>query len=138
VEVISLSGNREAMRILWIAVGGAFGTLLRYGCNLAMVHLLGRGFPYSTLLVNLVGSYFMGLVMYLSVYSNQISDTMRLTLTTGIMGGLTTYSTFNYETLEYIRARMWVMAAANILLTGLGCLLSGLAGLMSGQWLAGR
>lgn len=123
-------------QFLLVCLGGAVGTAARYLLSLGLPMLLGKAFPYATLTVNVVGSFLIGLLMYLGLNTDWLSPMMRVTLTTGIMGGLTTYSTFNYESLEYFRMGAWALGALNMGLTVFLCLLAGSAGLASGQWLA--
>ena len=67
--------------------------------TLAAVRLLSPDFPFGTLIVNLVGCFFIGFVHSFAMLTVRLSPDVRLFLTTGVMGGLTTYSSFNYETL---------------------------------------
>lgn len=122
---------------LFVCLGGAVGSGLRYLIALVLPQLLGTGFPYATLTVNVLGSFMIGLLMYLGLNTESLSPLVRITLTTGLMGGLTTYSTFNYETLELFRQGAWTIACLNLSLTVVTCLLAGLAGLSCGHWLAG-
>ncbi len=75
---------------------------------------LGTGFPYGTLIVNVVGCFFIALVSQLALSTTLVSPTLRLTLTTGFMGGLTTYSSFNYETTSLMRERAWAVGLTNL------------------------
>lgn len=125
------------MQLFWICCGGALGTALRYGVQTLAVARLGLGFPYGTLIVNLVGSYLIGAIMHVSMNTDMIPETVRLALVTGVMGGLTTYSSFNYETLELLRRGDWRIGIANVVVTGSGCLLMGMLGLATGRRIAG-
>ncbi len=91
--------------------------------------ILGQAFPYGTLLVNVFGSFFISLVMGVALNSSSIPVNLRLFLTTGILGGFTTYSTFNYETLMLLQQRLWLTAGLNLVGTLLGCLVAGVLGL---------
>jgi CrcB protein len=124
-------------RVLLIAVAGALGTLARYGVGLWAGKALGASFPYGTLIVNVAGCFLIALVSQLALSTTLISPTLRLTLTTGFMGGLTTYSSFNYETTNLLRQRGLAMGLANIGATLLGCFLAGMLGLMVARKLAG-
>jgi CrcB protein len=93
-----------------------------------------RTFPYATLIVNLVGSFLIALIMEASLRVADFPPSLRLALTTGVMGGLTTYSSFNYETTTLAAQGAWLRALLNVSLTLLGCAIAGLAGL----WLARR
>ncbi len=87
-------------RFLLIAFGGALGTGLRYLTTVGAAQWLGTEFPYGTLIVNLVGSFVIGLVQEIGAHALVIDEEARLFITTGIMGGLTTYSSFSYETVH--------------------------------------
>src|SRR5262245_4547776 len=108
-------------RLLLVCLGGAIGTGARYGIALWAPRALGTSFPYGTFIVNVVGSFLIGAVMAFG-----FSPTTRLFLTTGIMGGFTTYSAFNFETLELLRGGAPLVAAANLVGTVVVCLLSGM------------
>lgn len=124
-------------RLLLISLGGAVGTALRYLVALGTPRVLGTSFPYGTLIVNVVGSFLLGTIMHVGLTTSVMSPTVRLVLATGVMGGFTTYSTFNYETLEYLREGALGLAALNLAATLLLCLLAGALGLALGRWIAG-
>ena len=124
-------------RALLVAVGGALGSVARYGVGVAAPRVLGSGFPWGTLIVNVTGSFLIALVMHLAVATAAISPSARLFLTTGVMGGFTTYSSFNYETLNLVGERLWGVAALNVALTVLVCLVAGVLGQAAGRAMAG-
>ncbi len=115
-------------RILLIGLAGALGTLTRYGVGLWAGRTLGSSFPYGTLIVNLVGCFLIAGISYAALSTTLISPTLRLTLTTGFMGGLTTYSSFNLETTQLLQSRGWYAAAVNFGATIGGCFVAGLLG----------
>lgn len=80
--------------ILAVAVGGALGAVLRYGCNVMALHFLGSGFPWATLFVNIFGSFAMGVLIAAFASLGNPSPEMRAFLTVGFLGALTTFSTF--------------------------------------------
>jgi fluoride exporter len=80
--------------VLWVALGGAIGSAARYGINNAGLRLFGNDFPWATLFVNVVGCFLMGLVAMLAAARWELSEATRLFLTTGILGGFTTFSAF--------------------------------------------
>lgn len=127
----------DVERLLWVSLGSAIGGALRYLTSQLALTLLGSGFPYGTLAVNLLGSFLIGLVMHVGLSSTLISPALRLFLTTGVMGGLTTYSAFNYETLALLREGPWELGLLNVLATVFGCLAAGVAGLGLGRVLVG-
>ena len=126
------------MRLFLICLGGAAGTAARYFTALWAASAFGPGFPAGTLIVNLAGSFLLALIMQISSATDLIPGYVRLMLTTGLMGGFTTYSTFNYETTNYFREGAWLIGFANIGATLLGCLIAGAFGLAVGRLLAGR
>ena len=95
------------IRLALVALGGALGSVLRYLVTMAAVTWMGPTFPWGTLAVNLVGSFLIGLVQSLAVESLVISEEARLFLATGVMGGLTTYSAFSYETVRLAETGAW-------------------------------
>lgn len=100
--------------VLIVGLGGFIGASLRYIISLNAVNLFGGNFPYGTFIVNVVGAFLIGLIMELSLDSTIISTNAKLFLTTGIMGGLTTFSTFSFETLGMISSGNIIMALVNI------------------------
>jgi CrcB protein len=124
-------------RFFWICFGGAAGTGARYLVSGWALRALGAGFPYGTLAVNLSGSFCVGFLMQVGLSTPLMSPTLRLCLTTGVMGGFTTYSTFNYETIRYVQDGAWLLAAANVAVTLVACLAAGFAGLAAGRALFG-
>jgi CrcB protein len=76
--------------------------------------------------------------MYLSLTAGAINPDLRLLLATGIMGGFTTYSTFNYETLAFFQQGAWLLGALNVLATVFVCLAAGALGLMLSRWAFGQ
>ncbi len=121
------------VRFLLICLGGAVGSGARYLVSLAMLAKFGPAFPYGTLAVNVIGSFLLAVIMQLSITS-WMTPTLRMTLATGVMGGFTTYSTFNQETLVMIQNGAWPVAVTNVSATLAGCLLGGACGLMIGRW----
>ena len=117
------------IQVLLIGLGGAIGTLVRYGVGLWAAKALGTGFPYATLIVNIAGCFFITLVAHTALVTTLISPTMRLTLMTGFMGGLTTYSSFDFETTNLLRQGSWWLAGVNVAMTLVLCFAAGLAGL---------
>ena len=124
-------------RFLLICLGGAIGTGGRYLIAIEVPKLFGTSFPYATLTVNVVGSFLLGAIMHIGVTTNLIAPGLRLVLSTGVMGGFRTYSTFNYETMEYLREGAFWLAGLNLAATLLLCLLAGAAGLSLARWLVG-
>jgi CrcB protein len=98
-------------------LGGAIGSILRFLGSLVAAHWFGAEFPYGTLIVNLSGAFIIGFVQQIGTDALLIPDNVRLFLTTGMMGGLTTYSTFSYETVRLMETNAWHQAWINIFVT---------------------
>jgi CrcB protein len=124
-------------RLAWVVVGSALGGGARYLLSLGVLRLFGASFPYGTLAVNVLGSFLIGLIMHVGIETTLISPAARIFLTTGVLGGLTTYSTFNYETLRLAAEGDWHLAAANVSVTVVACLAAGALGLASGRAIVG-
>ena len=125
-------------RLFAICFGGALGTAARYGVGVWAVRAMGTSFPYGTLIVNVVGSFLIGMVMHVALTTELIAPTLRLTLTTGFVGGLTTYSSFNYETLASLQRGAWRVAALNVGVTLVACFVAGTLGFVGARALVGR
>lgn len=117
-------------RFLLVCLGGAFGTGARYLFGGWAQRALGTAFPYGTLIINLVGSFLLAVIMYLSLEVGWIPANARVVLATGVMGGFTTYSTFNYETLKLLQVGSIGAGALNLIATVVGCLVAGVLGLV--------
>lgn len=120
-------------RFLLMCLGGAAGTGARYLLVLWATRAAGLGFPYGTLLVNVTGSFLLGLLMQASLTSQTIGTDARLIVGTGVLGGFTTYSAFNHETLSLLREGSLRIAAANVAVTLFGCLAAGALGIALGR-----
>ena len=112
------------VRFLLVCLGGAAGTGARYLFGLGVQRLTGGGFPWGTIGVNLVGSFLIVVIMQLGLVKQTISPDLRVILTTGVMGGFTTYSAFNYETVQFLRTGATGFALLNVGVTLVGCLLA--------------
>lgn len=110
-------------RVFVVGAGGFLGAALRYLVSGATTKYFGD-FPIGTLIVNVAGGFIMGLIMEASVSLWPVPANMRIFLTTGILGGLTTFSTFSYETIAYISDGRYLMGGMN---AGLNLILSLLA-----------
>jgi len=121
-------------RFLLICAGGAVGTGARYLFSTAMTRAFGN-FPFGTLGVNVIGSFLAGLLMVLALERSVLSLDQRLVLVTGVLGGFTTYSSFNYETLHLAQSGAGMLAVVNVALTLVACLLAGIAGIWLGRTL---
>lgn len=113
--------------------GGALGSGARYIVGIAAASKLPERFPYGTLIVNVTGSFAMGFVVALAGASTMISPEMRAFTTAGLLGGFTTYSSFNQETLAFVNAGAWGSAALYAGVTFGVCLLAGIAGMFAAR-----
>ncbi len=124
-------------RFLLICLGGAAGTGARYLVATGMLRWLGPSFPFGTLTVNVVGSFLLGVIMELGLGYGAISPDVRVILATGVMGGFTTYSSFNFETVGYFERGAWLLGGAYLLATLVGCFLVGVLWVATARWMAG-
>ncbi len=120
-------------QILAIAVGGAIGAVMRYWVSTGVYDLLGRGFPYGTLVVNVVGSLLMGLLYVLLLERMALSPELRAALLIGVLGAFTTFSTFSIETLNLIEQADFVKAGLNVLISVVACVGAAWVGLIIGR-----
>jgi CrcB protein len=125
--------KEQSMRFtlfLIVFLGGGLGAAMRHGVNVLMARWLGTAFPYATITENVTGSLVMGLLTGYFAFSGEIPQHWRLFLTTGILGGYTTFSAFSLDTaLLYERGEVGVAALYVLLSVGLsiGGLFAGLA-----------
>ncbi|GGY91825.1 fluoride efflux transporter CrcB [Shewanella fodinae] len=108
--------------LLWVALGGATGAVLRNLISLFMIQLFGSAFPFGTLTVNVLGSFLMGVVFALGQLSH-VSPEIKALIGVGFLGALTTFSTFSNETLLLIQGGEWLKAFLNVVLNLGICLL---------------
>jgi CrcB protein len=101
--------------LVLVCAGGAVGSGLRYLTGILAVHWLGAGFPYGTLAVNLVGAFLIGFLQQFA--GGLIPEEARFLLVVGMLGGLTTYSAFAYETVRLMTLAEWGKAWANVTVT---------------------
>lgn len=111
---------------LWIAVGGALGSVARYWCSGIVAEAIGETFPWGTLLVNVLGSFIIGFFATLTAPDGRwlVGGTTRQFVMTGILGGYTTFSSFSLQTLNLVRDGEWLRAGGNITLSVLLCLVA--------------
>jgi fluoride exporter len=102
------------MLYLIVFVGAGIGGALRHGINVAAVRLFGYGFPFGTLIVNVVGSFLMGALAGYFAFRPGVGQHMRLFLTTGILGGFTTFSAFSLDAALLIERHAYALAAGYV------------------------
>ena len=108
--------------VLYIALFGAMGCLGRYYLSGWVYDLVGRSMPYGTFVVNVLGAFIIGFIMEFSLRSSIVSQELRVGLTIGFLGGLTTFSTFSYETFRLLESGQLVQALLNAFLSVTACL----------------
>jgi len=116
----------------WVALGGALGSLARWGLSGAVQRWTGAAFPWGTFAVNLVGSLLIGVVTALALERALVPPPARLFLVTGVLGGFTTFSALSYETFALLRDGQWLAAAGY----ALGSLVAGVGATIAGYGLA--
>lgn len=116
------------MGFVLVFLGAGLGGALRHGVNLSAARLFGPGFPYGTLAVNILGSFAMGLLAGYFVARPGVPQHLRLLLTTGVLGGFTTFSAFSLDTALLIERHAYLLAAAYVL----GSVIAGLSALFIG------
>jgi CrcB protein len=107
---------------IFIALGGATGACLRYFLSQLMLQWFGKGFPFGTLLVNIIGSFSLGFLYSLLEQGQLEAALWRTTIGIGFLGALTTFSTFSVDTLMLFQQGLWFKAALNVTLNILCCL----------------
>lgn len=120
--------RRMLLNIIVIALGAALGANLRYGLSLWAAQRLGASFPYGTLLINVIGSFVIGVVLTLTSTRVTISEPLRLLIVTGMLGGFTTFSSYSWESYTLISSGSWLAAGFYVL----GSVALGLAGAFLG------
>ena len=117
---------------LWLAGAGAVGTLLRAGLTTLAVRLLGPGFPWGTLAVNLLGSFAFGVIFAAVRARGGMSTEAETILLVGLLGGFTTYSSFAFQATEMLEHGRPLAAAAYVLVTNVAGIAAVWAGLRVG------
>src|SRR5262245_20302732 len=117
---------------VWVTLGSALGGVARYWCSGLVARLWGETFPWGTLIVNVSGSFLIGLIATLSGPDGRwiIPAEARQFMMVGILGGYTTFSSFSLQTLALARDGQWLLAGANIVGSVVLCLVMVWAGHM--------
>ena len=124
-------------RLIWICLAGAFGTGVRYSTSLWAAQRFGSGFPYGTRIANLLDCFGIASVMQAALTLAWSPD-VRSAITIGFIGGLTTYSSFNYETTRLLEQGSSGLALLNATLTLAGAFVAGLLGTVCVRAFLGR
>ncbi len=113
---------------LWVAIGGALGSMARYFIGGLISEKTGGSFPWGTLVVNVTGSFIIGILGALTVPEGKMAPQTRALATqlliTGVCGGYTTFSSFSLQTLNLLRDGEWLYAAGNVLLSVILCMIA--------------
>ena len=118
--------------VLVVGLGGAVGAILRWWVGVLMSHLLAPVF-LGTLVVNLAGSFLVGVLLIWFQGKLPINDVLRTGILVGLLGGFTTYSAFSMETVNMMMAGFYGRASAYVVVTGAVCLMGTWAGVMLGR-----
>jgi len=116
------------MAYLWVAIGGALGSVSRYWLNYVVSIRFGETFPSGTIVVNVAGSFVIGVIGALAVPEGRLDSSSRAFATQflmyGVCGGFTTFSSFSLQTLNLLRDREWLYAGGNVVLSVVLCLVA--------------
>lgn len=127
------------MSYVWVAIGGALGSVARYWISGLVAERLGKVFPWNTLAVNVTGSFAIGMVAVLAGADGRMQPQYRAfavqLLMAGFCGGYTTFSSFSLQTLTLVQEGQWLYAAGNILLSVVACLAAVWLGWAAGGWI---
>ncbi len=116
--------------ILLVGLGGGIGSIARYLCQKWFAENLTSPFPWGTLVVNLIGCLFIGIIYALAERSDILSPTTRLLLITGLCGGFTTFSAFAFENMQLLRSGdilYFLLYSAGTLVLGIAAVFAGIA-----------
>lgn len=123
--------------VIYIVLAGGLGTLGRYYLSGWAQRILEEGFPYGTLLVNVLGSFLVGFIVQAGMSTDLVPRSLRLAATLGFLGAFTTFSAFSYETLGYLEDGMWLMAGVNILANVIPAIIAVFLGVSLGRTILG-
>ena len=120
------------MNVIYVALGGALGSVARYLLTVAVHRYTAAGFPYGTFTVNIIGCAVFGVIIGLAEHRIDLTPAVRAFFLVGVLGGFTTFSAFTFDTLELLRAAAFFRATFNVL----GQITIGLAALWLGYSIA--
>lgn len=113
---------------LWVAIGGALGSMARYGIGGLVAQKFGQTFPWGTLVANVTGSFIIGFFGALTMPEGKMNPQSRVFATqffiTGLCGGYTTFSSFSLQTLNLLRDGEWLYAGGNVLFSVVLCMIA--------------
>ena len=112
----------------WVAIGGALGSVLRFGLNGLISARFGETFPWGTLVINVTGSFLIGIIAAVASPEGRMDSQSRAIATqllmVGVCGGYTTFSSFSLQTLNLLRDREWLYAGGNVILSVVLCMVA--------------
>lgn len=118
----------ELRAYLWVSLGGVFGACARYFLSRLSAKILGAGFPWGTLFINISGSFLLGLFLVYSAERALVDPRWRLMIAIGFCGAYTTFSSYAFESMAYFQQGNWLLFSANVLANNLLCLAAVLGG----------
>ncbi len=118
------------MILIWIALGGGVGSVLRYLVYTRIDQIHEYSFPLGILITNVIGSFLMGFMAWLLTSNVSISDEHRAAILVGLLGGFTTFSTFSHDTLQHFMQGEYLAVVLNIVLSVVLCIIAAGAGLL--------
>jgi fluoride exporter len=121
------------VRLLLLLAFGGVGTLARYGLDGWIQHRAGPSFPFGILTINIVGCFFLGVIGQFGLNHLSMPPDLRIGLTTGLMGGFTTFSTFGWDSVRMMQSGQWPRALTYIGASVLGGLVAMLLGMRTGN-----
>jgi CrcB protein len=113
---------------LWVSLGGIFGACARYFLSRFAAKIIGTGFPWGTLFINISGSFLLGLFLVYTTERAFVDPRWRLLIAIGFCGAYTTFSSYAYESIVYFQQGNWALFAGNVLSNNFLCLAAVLAG----------
>lgn len=122
---------------LWVAIGGAIGSMARFGVGNIVSQKYGESFPWGTLVINITGSFVIGILGALTEPHARMTTQSRVLarqlLMTGVCGGYTTFSSFSLQTLTLLQDRQWLYAGGNVVLSVTLCMIAVWLGYLLGS-----
>jgi CrcB protein len=130
-------GETFMLAYLWVAIGGALGGVSRFWLSGLVAARFGETFPWGTLVINITGSFLIGIFAALAIPEGRLDSQSRVFVTQflmiGVCGGYTTFSAFSLRTLQLMQERQWLYAGANVILSVVLCMIAVWLGYLLGS-----